>query len=97
MSGRSAILVVEDRLSEAVSTKILEGVGINISQRLGLRGKGYLQSKAQSLNQTAKGFPVFMLTDQDSPSQCPPQLIQAWIKGERHPKFFLRVYGTEML
>jgi hypothetical protein len=96
MSGRSAILVVEDRLSEAVSTKILEGVGINISQRLGLRGKGYLQSKAQSLNQTAKGFPVFMLTDQDSPSQCPPQRIQAWIKGERHPKFFLRVAVMEV-
>ena len=96
MSGRSVILVVEDRLSEAVSTKILEGLGIEISQRLGLKGKGYLQSKAQSLNQTAKGFPVFMLTDQDSPSHCPPQLIQAWIKGERHPKFFLRVAVMEV-
>jgi len=55
MSGRSVILAVEDKLSEAVSTKILEGSGINISQRLGLRGKGYLQSKALSLNQTSRG------------------------------------------
>jgi hypothetical protein len=96
MSRRSAILAVEDRLSEAVSTKILEDLGINIIQRLGLRGKGYLQNKAQSLNQTAKGFPVFMLTDLDSPSHCPSQLIQAWIKGERHPKFFLRVAVMEV-
>jgi len=64
MSGRSVILAVEDKLGEAVSTKILGGLGISISQRLGLKGKGYLQSKAPSLNQTAQGFPVFMLTDQ---------------------------------
>jgi len=83
MSGRSVILAVEDKLSEVVSTKILEGLGIHIGQLLGLRGKGYLQSKAPSLNQTARGFPVFMLTDQDTPSQCPPQLVQTWIKGQR--------------
>jgi hypothetical protein len=53
MSGRSVILAVEDKLSEAVSTKILEDLGIKIGQRLGLKGKGYLQSKAPSLNQTA--------------------------------------------
>ena len=96
MSGRSVILAVEDKLSEAVSTKILEDLGINISQRLGLKGKGYLQSKAPSLNQTAKGFPVFMLTDQDAPSQCPPQLVQAWTKEERNSKFFLRVAVMEV-
>ena len=96
MSARSVILAVEDKLSEAVSTKILEGLGIDISQRLGLKGKGYLQSKAASLNQTAKGFPVFMLTDQDAPSQCPPQLVQAWTKGERNAKFFLRVAVMEV-
>jgi hypothetical protein len=79
MSGRSAILAVEDKLSEAVSIKILEDMGISVSQRLGLQGKGYLQKKAQSLNQTARGFPVFMLTDQDSPSQCPARLIQSWL------------------
>ena len=37
MSGRSVILVVEDKLSEAVSTKILGGLGIDISQSLGLK------------------------------------------------------------
>ncbi len=96
MSERRAILAVEDKLSEAVSIKILEDLGIGVSQSLGLRGKGYLQKKAQSLNQTAKGFPVFMLTDQDSPNQCPPQLIQSWVKGEQNPKFFLRVAVMEV-
>jgi len=47
MSGRSVILAVEDKLSEAVSTKILEDLGIDISQRLGLKGKGYLQLDPQ--------------------------------------------------
>ena len=96
MSGRSVILAVEDKLSEAIATKILEGLGIDISQRLGLKGKGYLQSKAPNLNQTAKGFPVFMLTDQDVPSQCPPQLVQTWTKGERNIEFFLRVAVMEV-
>jgi hypothetical protein len=71
-------------------------LGIDISQRLGLKGKGYLQSKAPSLNQTAKGFPVFMLTDQDAPGQCPPQLVQTWTKGERNVEFFLRVAVMEV-
>src|SRR5262245_45878090 len=96
MNGRSVILAVEDTLSEAVSTKILASLGIDISQRLGLKGKGYLQSKAPSLNQTAKGFPVFMLTDQDAPSQCPPQLVQDWTKGARNARFFLRVAVMEV-
>jgi hypothetical protein len=96
MSGRSVILAVEDSLSEAVSTKILEGLDIDISQRLGFQGKGYLQNKALSLNQTALGFPVFMLVDQDTPSQCPPQLAQEWTKGRRSAKFFLRVAVMEV-
>src|SRR5215470_232328 len=95
MSGRSVILAVEDKLSEAVSTKILESLDINISQLLGLRGKGYLQSKAPGLNQIARGFPVFMLVDQDTPSQCPPQLVQTWTKRQRNAKFFLRVAVME--
>lgn len=96
MSERRAILVVEDTLSEAVSVKLLEDLGILVSQRLGLQGKGYLQRKAQSLNQTSKGFPVFMLTDQDTPSQCPAQLIRSWLRGEQHPHFFLRVAVMEV-
>ena len=37
-----------------------------------------------------------MLTDQDVPSQCPPQLVQTWTKGERNIEFFLRVAVMEV-
>lgn len=66
------ILAVEDKLSEAVSIKLLASLNIEISQVLGLKGQDYLRQKAPSLNLTAKGFPVFMLTDQDIPERCPP-------------------------
>ena len=55
-----------------------------------------MQRKSQNLNQAAKGFAVFMLTDQDSPNQCPPQLIRSWIKGPRYPHFFLRIAVMEV-
>ena len=80
MSRTTAILAVEDKLSEAVSIKILEDLGIDIIQRLGLKGKSYLEKRAQNLNQTAKAIPVFMLIDLDSPSPCPPQLVRTWTK-----------------
>lgn len=96
MNERTVILAVEDALSEAVSLRILMSLGITVGQRLGLRGKGYLQNKAQSLNRTARGLAVFMLADQDSRSQCPPQLIASWIKGPRHPHFLLRVAVMEI-
>jgi len=96
MSGRSVILAVEDKLGEAVSKRILETLGIEVSQCLGLKGKGYLQNKAPSFNETAKRFPVFMLTDQDTPSLCPPQLVHSWTKGKRNAMFFLRVAVMEV-
>lgn len=96
MNERKVILAVEDQLGAAISMKILEAFGINVTQQLGFKGNGYLQKKAQSFNQTAKGFPVFLLTDQDSPDRCPPQLIQSWVKGERNPQFFLRIAVMEV-
>lgn len=90
------ILAVEDRLSEAVSIKILTSLKIEVSQILGLKGQGYLQQKASSLNLTAKGFPVFMLTDQDVPERCPPHLLDTWIPGQRNPEFFFRVAVMEV-
>ena len=96
MNEKRAILAVEDILGEAVSTRILTSLDIIVSLRLGLKGKNYLQSKARSLNQTAKGFAVFMLTDQDSPDPCPPQLIRSWLRGAPHPHFFLRIAVMEV-
>ena len=91
-----AILAVEDQLSEAVSLRILEHHGIEVNQVLGLKGKGYLEKSAHRLNQVAKALPVFMLTDLDSPNQCPPEVIRSWIKGKKHHKFFFRIAVMEV-
>lgn len=96
MKKTMAILAVEDELSQAVSRKILGHCDIEVGQVLGLRGKGYLEKSAQGLNQAAKALPIFMLTDLDSPNQCPPGLIHSWIKGEKHSSFFLRVAVMEV-
>ena len=97
MNLNSVILAVEDTLSDAVSTKILESFGIEIMLRIGFKGNSYLKQKAPSLNQTARGsYDVFMLTDLDSPQNCPPQLIQSWIRAPLNSGFFLRVAVMEV-
>ena len=97
MSLNSVILAVEDRLSDAISTKILESFDIGIMLKIGFKGNSYLQQKAPSLNQTARGpYNVFMLTDLDSPQNCPPQLIQSWISAPLNSGFFLRVAVMEV-
>ena len=97
MSLNSVILTVEDRLSDAISTKILESFGIEIVQRIGFKGNSYLKQKAPNLNRTARGpYDVFMLTDLDSPQNCPPQLIQSWISVPLNSGFFLRVAVMEI-
>lgn len=96
MTQGNVILAVEDVLGEAVSKRILTKMGISVSQELGFKGKSYLQQKAQNLNEAAKGFDVFMLADQDSGEECPPQTIYSWIRGPRHPRFFLRIAVMEV-
>ncbi len=97
MSLNSVILAVEDRLSDAVSTKILESFSIEIVLRIGFKGNSYLKQKAFDLNQTARGpYDVFMLTDLDSPQNCPPQLVQSWIRAPLNSGFFLRVAVMEI-
>jgi hypothetical protein len=88
MRKTMAILAVEDELSEAVSRKILDHYGIKVDLVLGLKGKGYLEKKAHDLNRAARALTIFMLTDLDSPNQCPPGLIQSWIKGRSIKSFF---------
>ena len=97
MRSNTVILAVEDALSDAVSTKILENFGIEIVQRIGYKGNSYLKQKAPGLNQTAKGpYDVFILTDLDSPQNCPPQLIQSWVKAPLSSRFCLRVAVMEI-
>ena len=65
--------------------------------RIGFKGNSYLKQKAFDLNQTARGpYDVFMLTDLDSPQNCPPQLVQSWIRAPLNSGFFLRVAVMEI-
>ncbi len=97
MELNNIILVVEDRLSDAVATKILQHFDIEIVQRIIYEGNSYLQRKAQSYNRAAhQECGVFMLTDLDSPNICPPTLIESWVKGPLNRWFFLRVAVMEV-
>ena len=97
MGLNNVILVVEDRLTDAVSTKILEHFGVEIVKKVIYEGNSYLQQKAQSYNQAAhEECGVFMLTDLDSPKICPPTLIQSWVKGHLNHWFFLRIAVMEV-
>ena len=96
MSLNNVILAVEDRLSDAVATKILETFDVKIVKRIGFQGKSDLERKTPELNRAANGITVFMLTDLDSPRGCPPGLIRSWIRGSLNPKFFFRVAVMEI-
>lgn len=96
MNERRFILAVEGLLDEAVAVKILKHFKIEVSQTLGREGQGFLKKKAQKLNQVAKQCPVLILTDQDSPAQCPPELIRSWVKGEQSSNLLLRVAVMEV-
>ncbi len=92
----SVILAVEDMLSEVIARRILDHFGICVAQAIGHSGFGYLKKKAEALNKTALGFPVFMLTDLDSPNRCPVEILESWVSAPRNPDFLLRVAVMEV-
>ncbi len=96
MRLKHVILAVEDELGEAVSTQILKRFDIEIWDTVFGEGYTYLQRKAMEFNRSANGTAIFMLTDLDSPQNCPPRLIQSWIKGALNPQFFFRVAVMEV-
>ena len=96
MNLNNMILAVEDRLSDAVATKILETFSVKIVKRIGFQGKSDLERKTPELNRAANGITVFMLTDLDSPRDCPPEFIRSWIKDTLNPRFFFRVAVMEV-
>ena len=69
MNLSNVILTVEDRLSDAVATKILETFDAKIVKRIGFQGKSDLERKTPELNRAANGITVFMLTDLDTPQE----------------------------
>lgn len=92
----NVILAIEDELSEAISTKILQNFGVEIRVVLREGGNAYLQQKAPELNRSANGIDIFLLTDLNSSEHCPVELINSWIKGPLNPRFLFRVAIMEV-
>ncbi|NQU24712.1 MAG: hypothetical protein HQ567_25805 [Candidatus Nealsonbacteria bacterium] len=90
------LLAVEDTLSEAVARAALSSLRMSASQTIGLKGNTYLKKKVSALNKTAKAFPVFLLTDLDKPTSCPPELISGWISEPIEEALIFRVAIVEI-
>jgi hypothetical protein len=96
MNRDLALLAVEDALSEAVARRLLSEAGIGVAQVVGRKGNSYLRAKVRDLNRTARGFPVLLLTDLDSPSLCPPLLIRDWLNTPPSDGLMFRVAVMEV-
>lgn len=92
----NTILAVEDELSEAIAKRILNSFAIKVTDTIRGGGNAYLREKAPELNRAANGRDIFLLTDLDSPKDCPPSLIHSWIKGPLHPRLIFRVAVMEV-
>ena len=83
-------LAIEDILSEAVATKLLEfsGLGFQIQQSFRKQGNGYLKSNMDKFRNIAKTTPVLLLTDLDK-EDCAPILIRRWLGNKTVPRALL--------
>lgn len=92
------IAAVEDPLSEAVVRRMVSAVrpDLTIWAVMGNSGNGYLRTKIRELNQTARRVPVMMLTDLDSPAQCPARLLSDWLPVRRNRNLLFRVAVMEV-
>ena len=91
-------LVVEDELSEAVASKLLElssqSYAIRIVYSRG--GYGYIKKNIGGFNNAAKGTPYLVVTDLDT-EDCAPALIGKWLnKRTLHPNLLFRVAVKEV-
>lgn len=96
MNITNVILAVEDELSESISTQILGHFDIEIWYTIRGKGNVSLRQKAPELNRSANGAAIFLLTDLDTPRECPPGLIRSWIRSTLNPRFFFRVAVMEV-
>lgn len=93
MTDASIILymAVEGRLDEALLRTLLRYTGRSFNVRaISCGGCEELRKKANTLNHSAKGVAVLVLTDLDR-NECAPTLIRDWFTAKIHPNFLFRV------
>jgi hypothetical protein len=92
------IVAIEDKLSEAVATKIAKhvlGEGVFLKLIVG-NGFGALRKKLPSFRSASRQYPVWLLTDLDR-CACPMALINQWTGGTALPaNFSFRVAVREI-
>lgn len=76
MQGISLIVIVEDFLGQCVTEKILAVAGNYDVQSILTWDKHKIKKRISGINQSAKGHPYFVLTDQDTLDRCPVAAIK---------------------
>jgi hypothetical protein len=90
-------LAVEDELSEKVLRRLLidSGRPFHVNFVINRGGFGYLRSKIDGFNKSAKGLPFLVLTDLDQ-HVCPSALIHDWLGKPISPNLIFRVAVREI-
>ncbi|MDR3620523.1 MAG: hypothetical protein P4L85_14325 [Paludisphaera borealis] len=78
------VLATEDELSEQVGLCLAEEAGLEVGQRLGKRGNGYLRGRITNFCEMARQRPVLLITDLDRTS-CASALISDWMGTRSRP------------
>ena len=93
-------LGVEDALSQAVATRLVEQYAeeARILEIVGLAGNDDLRKRLPSLNAVSSFVgPALVLTDLDRPEICPAELVMEWTRNmNRHPNLLIRVAVLEV-
>jgi hypothetical protein len=90
-------LAVEDELSEFVLRRVLKNFPtLQIKSVFRKGGYGYLKNRVLGFNQAANYTPFLLLTDLDR-AECPPIMINDWLKGNVcNPRFLFRIAVPEV-
>ena len=90
------ILIVEDLLSEAVATKIIEKTERNFEIVNTLSwNKDEIKGRINDINNAARNQVYFVLTDQDTNDRCPPNAIKE-LPGQVHSNLLYRFAVMEI-
>lgn len=81
---------VEGDLDEAVLTRLLTSIGIEVLYTYGRHGKDYLRKNIQGYNQAARHGRWVIMVDLDNDAECPPPFVASWLP-DRNPNLQLRV------
>jgi hypothetical protein len=90
-------IAVEDDLSEKVLRRLLTDSRrpFQVGSVINRGGFGYLKSKIDGFNKSAKGLPFLVLTDLDQ-QVCPSALIEDWLGKPINPNLIFRVAVREV-